>query len=121
MSLESGKTLQLIREIEFNPQATQRYLAQKLKVSLGKINFLIKALIGKGILKAKNFKNSKNKSAYMYLLTPQGIKLKLKLTQEFLGWKMQQYEKLKTEIEYLKDHILVDLAPAEPLAGRREK
>lgn len=103
--LAHEKTLQIIREIESNPQITQRDLAQKLDISLGKINFLINALIDKGIIEAKNFKNAKNKLAYMYLLTPEGIKTKLRLTQEFFIWKIQEYEKLKVEIKHLKKHI----------------
>jgi len=99
--LETEKTLQIIREIEHNPQTTQRNLAQKLEVSLGKINFLVNVLIEKGIIEIKNFKNSKNKLAYMYLLTPDGIKIKLQLTRKFFAWKTQEYEKLREEIERL--------------------
>lgn len=101
----SEKTLQIIKEIELKPKTTQRYLAQKLEVSLGKVNFLINSLINKGIIEAKNFKNSKSKLAYMYLLTPKGIKTKIQLTQKFLIWKMQEYKKLKEEIESLKKEI----------------
>ncbi|MDD2689187.1 MAG: MarR family EPS-associated transcriptional regulator [Candidatus Omnitrophica bacterium] len=99
---DSEKTLDVLREIERNPQITQRDLAQKLEISLGKINFLLNALINKGIIEIKNFKNSKNKLAYMYLLTPAGIKIKLELTHKFFIWKLQEYEKLKEEIESLK-------------------
>lgn len=99
---DSEKTLHILQEIERNPKVTQRALAQKLEVSLGKINFLINALIDKGIIEIKNFKNSKNKLAYMYLLTPQGIKIKIQLTHKFFLWKIQEYEKLKQEIESLK-------------------
>ena len=100
--LESENTLQIIREIENNPQTTQRSLAQKLQMSLGKINFLLNALIDKGIIEAKNFKNSKNKLSYMYLLTSEGIKIKFQLAQKFLAWKINQYEKLKKEIDRLQ-------------------
>ena len=99
---DSEKTLHVLQEIERNPKITQRGLAQKLEISLGKINFLINALIDKGIIEMKNFKNSKNKLAYMYLLTPQGIKIKIQLTHKFFLWKTQEYEKLKQEIEFLK-------------------
>ena len=104
--LGTEATIQLIREIEQNPQVTQRYLAEKLTVSLGKINFLINALVDKGIIKIQNFKNAKNKLAYMYLLTPYGIRTKIRLTQEFLTWKVQQYERLKKEIEYYKREVV---------------
>jgi len=100
--LEHEKILHVIKELEQNPQVTQRDLAQKLGISLGKINFLINALIDKGIIEAKNFKNSKNKLAYTYLLTPQGVKTKIQLTHQFFTWKMQEYERLKKEIENFK-------------------
>lgn len=100
--LNSEKTLQIIKEIERNPQITQRRLSRKLEISLGKINFLVNALIDKGIIEAKNFKNSKNKLAYMYLLTPHGIRMKLQLTHKFFTWKIQEYKRLKQEIEELK-------------------
>jgi EPS-associated MarR family transcriptional regulator len=98
----SEKTLNLLQELERNPKVTQRLLAQKLEISLGKINFLITSLIGKGLVEVKNFKNSSNKVSYMYLLTPNGIKTKIRLTQEFFALKMQEYEKLKQEMEFLK-------------------
>lgn len=104
--LESEKTLKIINEIELNPQITQRDLALKLEISLGKINYLVNALIDKGIIEVKNFKNSKNKLAYMYLLTPHGIKMKLELTRKFFIWKMQEYERLKKEIESFKKNNL---------------
>lgn len=99
------KILHIIKELEQNPQTTQRDLAQKLDISLGKINFLLKALIDKGIIEVKNFKNSKNKLAYIYLLTPEGIKTKIRLTHEFFVWKTEEYEKLKSELEKLKQEI----------------
>jgi EPS-associated MarR family transcriptional regulator len=99
---DSEKTLHALQEIERNPKVTQRALAQKLEVSLGKLNFLIRALIDKGIIEIKNFKNSKNKLAYMYLLTPHGIQVKIQLTHKFFVCKKQEYEKLKQEIESLK-------------------
>lgn len=103
--LNSEKTLQIIKEIECNPQITQRHLAQKLEISLGKINFLINSLIDKGIVEAKNFKNSKKKLAYMYLLTPRGIKIKIELTRKFFAWKIEEYERLKKEIEDFRKEI----------------
>ena len=103
--LNSEKTLHIIKEIEANPQVTQRHLAQKLEVSLGKVNFLINALIDKGIIEAKNFKNAKKKLAYMYLLTPHGIKVKIELTHKFMIWKINEYEKLKKEIEAFEKGI----------------
>lgn len=104
--LKSEHVLQVLREIESNPQITQRHLSQKLEISLGKINYLIHALTEKGIIEIKNFKNAKNKLAYMYMLTPHGIKTKIKLTHEFFIWKTQEYERLKQEIEAYKNELV---------------
>lgn len=105
--LDSEESLQIIKEIESNPQITQRVLAQKLEISLGKINFFVNALIDKGIIEAKNFKNSKNKFGYMYLLTPRGISIKVDLISKFLVWKKQEYNKLRREIALLKKESVV--------------
>jgi EPS-associated MarR family transcriptional regulator len=67
-----------------NPHLTQRHLSQKLSVSLGKINFLIRALVDKGLIEIKNFKESKNKLGYVYMVTPKGIQIKLHLTQQYI-------------------------------------
>jgi len=101
-TIDPQNTLRLLQEIEQDSQITQRYLAQKLKVSLGKVNFLVNALIDKGIIEIKNFKNSHNKLAYKYLLTQEGMKTKLQLTHEFFAWKMQEYERLREEIDLLR-------------------
>lgn len=101
----SEKTFHLIKEIESNPQTTQRDLAKKLTVSLGKVNFLINALVEKGIIKIQNFKNAKNKFAYTYLMTPYGASTKLRLAKEFFEWKTEEYERLKKEIEDYKKEI----------------
>jgi len=101
--LESETALHIIKEIELNPQVTQRDLAQKLQISLGKINFIVNALMNKGIIEAKNFKNSKKKLGYMYLLTPHGLKTKMSLIQKFLIWKMKEFENLKEEIKLYKN------------------
>ena len=100
------KILFVIKELEQNPAITQRDLALKLKISLGKINYFLNALIDKGIIEAKNFKNSKNKLGYMYLLTPEGIRIKFQLIQQFLGWKTREYESLKEELETYKTMLL---------------
>jgi len=103
--LETEKALYIVKDIERNPKVTQRELANKANVSLGKVNFLINALMDKGVIKVKNFKNSKNKLAYMYLLTPEGMKWKADLTYKFFQWKVQEYEKLKKEIELFKKEM----------------
>ena len=92
----------LLKTLEDNPSLTQRDLAKRLGVSLGKVNFCLNALIEKGCLKVNNFRNSDNKLAYAYLLTPQGVEQKARMTVEFLQIKMQEYERLRTEIEELQ-------------------
>ena len=104
--LTHEKILHVIKELEQNPAITQRDLALKLKISLGKINYFINALIDKGIIEAKNFKNAKNKLGYMYLLTPEGIRIKFQLIQQFLDWKTREYERLKEELEDYKSMLL---------------
>jgi EPS-associated MarR family transcriptional regulator len=88
--------------LKANPGMSQRDVARELNVSLGKVNFCLRALMKKGWIKAANFKNSRNKSAYMYLLTPRGIDEKARLTARFLEAKMQEYEALKSEIEEIR-------------------
>ena len=108
--LESEEALSVLREIEAAPEMTQRALSLRLGLSLGKINFLVKALIEKGLIKAENFKNSKNKSAYLYSLTPHGLEEKTKATYHFLKRKMEEYERLEVEIKQLKKEAgVVDL------------
>ncbi|MDF1584437.1 MAG: MarR family EPS-associated transcriptional regulator [Methyloprofundus sp.] len=92
----------ILKLLEENPEISQRELAKTLGISLGKTNYCLKALIEVGILKADNFRNSKNKLAYMYLLTPKGIEEKAKITSRFLNNKLQEYEKLQAEIAELK-------------------
>jgi EPS-associated MarR family transcriptional regulator len=111
--LESEESLRLLREIDANPQMTQRELSSRLGLSLGKINFLIKAMIEKGFVKADNFKNSKNKSAYLYFVTPSGIEEKAKITYHFLKRKMEEYEKLEIEIKVLKEEASHSDLPIE--------
>jgi len=97
--------LRVLRYLENDPEITQRALARKLGVSLGKTNYCLKALMDKGLVKAGNFKNSNNKSAYLYLLTPKGIEEKSRITVHFLKRKIDEYEKLQKEINELKQEI----------------
>ena len=92
----------LLKTLETNPSLSQRDLSKRLGVSLGKVNFCLKALVEKGCLKVNNFRSSENKLAYAYLLTPQGVEQKARMTVEFLQIKVQEYERLRTEIEELK-------------------
>ncbi len=93
---------QVLKILEHNPRVSQRELANELGVSLGKVNYCLQALIQKGLVKTNNFKNSKNKLAYFYLLTPRGIEAKSKISGQFLQRKMEEYEVLGQEIELLK-------------------
>jgi len=95
----------LLRHLEHNPDVTQRELAEHLGVSLGKANYCLKALIGKGFVKARNFKNSNHKSAYLYVLTPSGLEEKAKISVAFLRRKMLEYEQLKSEIAQLEREV----------------
>ena len=97
--------LKVLRQIEANPEITQRELAQELGVSLGKANYCLKALIDRGWVKVNNFKNSSNKAAYAYLLTPSGLEEKAKITVRFLKQRMKDYEQLKQEIAELEAEV----------------
>jgi EPS-associated MarR family transcriptional regulator len=95
----------VLKLIEAQPDISQRDLAEQLGISLGKTNYCLKALIEKGWVKANNFKNSNNKLAYFYVLTPKGIEQKAVITHQFLKRKIQEYETLKQEIEQLKSEL----------------
>ena len=97
--------LKVLRLLEDNPDITQRDIADKLGVSLGKANYCLKALIDKGLVKANNFINNANKRAYLYILTPKGIEAKTKISVRFLQRKMEEYEVLSEEIEQLKTEL----------------
>ncbi|HLD08820.1 MAG TPA: MarR family EPS-associated transcriptional regulator [Methylophilaceae bacterium] len=92
----------ILKLVESNPSISQRELAEQLGISLGKANFCLKALINVGLLKVTNFRNNKNKLAYMYLLTPTGIEEKALITLRFLKHKLDEYETLQIEIEELR-------------------
>src|SRR6185369_1841348 len=92
----------VMRLVEAKPDMSQRDLARELGVSLGKANYCLRALVNRGWIKAANFKNSRNKAAYIYLLTPRGLEQKTRLTVEFLKIKVQEYEELRLEIERMQ-------------------
>lgn len=92
----------LLKLIEAEPHLSQRDIAQKMGVSLGKTNYCLKALVDKGFIKLQNFYKNKKKSAYIYFLTPQGIEEKTAVTYRFLQRKIKEYENIKVEIESLK-------------------
>lgn len=97
---------QVLKILEQNPQISQRELAREMGVSLGKVNYCLKALVDKGLVKVSNFKNSSNKWAYFYVLTPKGIEAKAKTSVRFLHQKLVEYETLKHEIEELQAEVL---------------
>jgi len=95
----------ILKLLESQPDMSQRELSRELGVSLGKANYCIKAMLDRGWVKARNFKNSRNKIAYAYLLTPQGVEKKAKMTARFLKRKIQEFEQLKRDIEQLKKEV----------------
>lgn len=95
----------VLKLLDDNPELTQRQLAKALGISLGKVNFCLKALIEKGMIKAGNFKNSQNKQAYAYLLTPKGVEAKVRLAVAFLRAKVAQHRALQDEIEQLRQEV----------------
>ena len=98
-------THKLFNLIEHHPHLSQRELAKEMGISLGKTNYCLKGLMEKGWLKARNFKNSNNKIAYAYMLTPTGLSEKTKITARYLKHKVQEYETLKSEIEKLRQEV----------------
>lgn len=97
--------LHVLRLLDRRPELTQRELADELGVSVGKANYVLNALIEKGLVKARNFKNSRNKAAYAYFLTPAGIEEKARVTVRFLKRKMDEYEQIRKEIEELQEEV----------------
>ena len=103
--LENEEALRIFREINRSPEMTQREFSSRLGISLGKVNFLINALIRKGFVKVENFKKSNSKSKYLYCLTPRGIEEKSRMTYLFLKRKMREYEHLELEIQQLRKEM----------------
>lgn len=98
-------SITLLRRLTDTPQASQRKLAREAGVSLGKLNYVLRALIDKGWVKAGNFSRNHNKLGYAYLLTPSGIEAKAKLTRAFLARKLCEYDRLRMEIEDLRAEV----------------
>ena len=91
--------LNVLRKIKTKPESTQRELAEELGFSLGKLNYCLKALKNKGLVKMRNFEKNPNKINYIYVLTPRGIAEKTKLTLNFMKRKMKEYDELKSELK----------------------
>tara|TARA_Y100000590_G_scaffold236422_1_gene266134 strand:+ start:205 stop:501 length:297 start_codon:yes stop_codon:yes gene_type:complete len=96
--MDNQDHLNLLRKIKNNPNFSQRKLANELGFSLGKLNYCLKALKSKGLIKIKNFKDNPNKFNYIYILTPKGVAEKTKLTINFMKRKMKEYDELKNEL-----------------------
>lgn len=100
--IQEDTYFRVMRILQETPDITQRELAEKLGVSVGGLNYCLKALMEKGLVKMQNFAHSKNKFGYVYVLTPFGISEKTALARRFLKRKMEEYKALKVEIETLK-------------------
>ena len=119
MNTADQAQLRILKIIEAEPEISQRQLAEVLGVSLGKINYLIKALLVKGHIKAGNFMRAENKLKYAYLLTPEGIRAKLELTRNYLARKEQEYIAMKAEIEAMRNELAtLDAKPAPTDAAK---
>ncbi len=100
--------LNILRKIEKSKNITQRTMAKELGISLGKLNYCLKALKNKGLVKINNFKKNKNrfnpksKNNYFYILTPEGISQKTKLTLNFMKRSLKEYDELQSEIKSKK-------------------
>lgn len=112
MQITEETRYHLLKLLETNPSISQREISEVLGLSLGKVNYCLQALMEKGWVKARNFKNSKNKMAYVYLLTPSGLEEKARVTYQFLRQKLEEINALRLEIESLRDEAKrgVDLA-----------
>lgn len=108
LSVPDSSILRVLRLLDAQPQLTQRELASEMGVSLGKANYCLRALLGKGFVKAQNFRNSPNKRGYIYLLTPEGLAAKASLTRDFLARKREEYVALRMEIERLQQEAEKD-------------
>ena len=95
---DTEKKLDILRQLNKNPGASQRDLASKIGISIGKINYLLNELVKKGLIKVDNFSKNKSKINYIYLLTPKGISTKLNLTIKFMKRKLREYDELKKDL-----------------------
>ena len=116
-NLQEDTYFRVMRLLEANPDLTQRQLADSLGVSVGGLNYCLKALIQKGFVKVNNFRQSNNKFSYVYLITPAGASEKARLTGSFLQRKMQEYEAIKAEIEALTKDAPLTLVNGSSQAG----
>jgi EPS-associated MarR family transcriptional regulator len=104
-STDDASAIALLSLLEDHPEYSQRQLSQELGVSLGKTHYLLKALLAKGWVKAQNFRRSDKKLGYLYLLTPSGIRERLRMTQAFLARKEREYVALRSQISALRKDL----------------
>jgi len=104
---DNEDVLKILKVIKDEPALSQRELSSRLGISLGKVNYLIKALIGKGLVKVDSFKSASNKISYLYKLTPSGIEEKARTTYYFLRRKLEEYDRLEREIRELQQEISI--------------
>lgn len=112
--LDTATRYRLLKRLEANPGLSQRALARELGVSLGKVNCCLRALMDKGLIKARNFRDSRNKLAYLYVLTPKGVAEKARLTMEYLRIKVAEAEAIQREIEALRREAAALASQEEP-------
>lgn len=105
LSSDHPAYLKLLRLLEQHPHYSQRELSNVLGVSLGKTNYLLRALLDRGWVKAQNFRRSDSKLGYLYVLTPTGIRQRMELTRDFLAYKEREYEALRSEIAALREEL----------------
>ena len=109
--------IRLFRQLTDHPELSQRELAQRLGLSLGKTNYCLRALIDKGWIKVNNFRTSENKLAYAYVLTPSGLRAKINATSAFLNRKQDEYQQLEREIAELRREV--ERSASDRVSGAR--
>lgn len=108
--MTDSSILGILRLLQRSPSRTQREMAHELGMSLGKANYVLQALLSRGFVKVQNFRNSSNKRAYAYLLTPAGVAAKAEITRRFLARKIEEYDALREEIERLRSESEVEVS-----------
>jgi len=111
--LDDETRYRILKMLEADPQASQRRIADELGISLGRVNYCLQALVRKGLVKVNNFRSSRSKRAYLYLLTPRGIEERARVTARFLRVKLDEYEILKRELEELQREASQSAATGE--------
>ena len=118
--MQEDTRFRVLRALQDNPRLTQRELSERLGVSLGATNFVLRALMEKGAIKIRNFRGNTRKLNYAYILTPYGLAEKASLTARFLARKQKEYESLKAEIEAVSRELEQETQLADVTAGRSE-